>query len=289
MRLNRSLAPLTLACLALMGCGSTGPKVSDTELWVIRLEQFGSTDRRLGTIYLFLRLNETTQSTDSAGCYGSAPQPSTTFVATVSAPEMRLQPTATGSANGSWGGCYDLFSASVMITGGPTYNLTGSSGQGAPPYDDTNVQLLGDGQCFTGKYRYRQWSSGDRVGCWTMYRAKTASTGNFDTEPHDDAYIDIDMTDQTGNDWTVTHPSSPDSLLFGVPSNGTVHVQDLRYDNTSDEFFAHSGNIVTGFNDVDGKCALTPSTPNHVGLVLAGTDGKNPNAFQCVNGWSRAP
>jgi hypothetical protein len=249
-------------------------------LWVVRFEQVASDGGRLGTIYFFLRLNQTTQpDTLSTACEAGNPKNITTFVATVHAPAMRLQPGADGSADGSWGGCYDGFRGRITLPSQPEYDF---SGTGTPPYDNTNIQLLA-GQVCSGERGARPWHAADRYGCWTMWEIHDADFSNVD---HRDSHIDIHIVEESGNDWTLVRraPNLPDSIH--VTANSTVTWQDLRDDTGTDQFDAFYFPVI-GQTHVFADCAITATTPGQVGLVIAGTDSANANSFQCVDGWSR--
>lgn len=272
---------LPVAAAVLLGaCGSsTGPKVSDNQLWVLRLEQTRGAGGRLGTIYFFMTLNTTTQSDSNGACDAGSSKQLTTFVATVHAPDMRLQAATDGSANGSWGGCYDLFSATVHIPGGATFELNGSS---SPPFDAPNIQILGPDFC-TGERATRSWVAGDRGGCWTMYRVHAS---DFSIVAHPDAYLDVQIIEQSGNDWTVVRRSPGLADSVHIASNSTTTWEDLRYDNGSEEFDAYYFPLV-GQTHVYVNCGITPTTSGAVGLLITNNDGGNPNSFQCTDGWSR--
>jgi hypothetical protein len=271
---------LAAAAVLLAACGSsTGPKVSDTQLWVIRLEQTRGSVGRLGTIYFFLRLNETTQPDSGYACDGSSAKQITTFVASVHAPDMRLQSAADGSANGTWGGCYNLFSATISMPGEPTFELHGSA---SPPFDAPNIQILGPDFC-SGEQRSRQWTANDRAGCWTMYRI---TDHDFSNVAHPDAYIDIHIREQSGNDWWVVRRSPGLADSIHIRANSTTTWEDLRSDHGTDEFDAYYFPLV-GQTHVYANCAMTPTMSGSVGLVIASNDGGNASAFQCTDGWSR--
>jgi hypothetical protein len=112
------------------GCGEQLVDVSESELWVLEMEQVDDglegTNPRRGTITMELRFNHTTQP--DPACAGNAQPNVTTFLADVEVLPSRMALATSGSMNGSWN-CHG-FAATVRLNNGTTYELRSDSPSG---------------------------------------------------------------------------------------------------------------------------------------------------------------
>jgi hypothetical protein len=185
--------------------------VSETEVWRITMEESPTADRR-GRMYFYLRLNRTNSSSPSCARI-------TTFLATVEAIDMRLQPGGSGSSNGNWSdsGHCSWFEAELRMQSGEVYQLVG------PPPDETRQIGFAVGNWFGPNGRW---------GGWRMDMLPRA-------DYHPDSHVDIELFNLSGTAYDSVFVKT-DSTVVPAAFRGTApapssmrNIGVERYDSTA--------------------------------------------------------